>query len=116
MITVAQLKLDGVPACREDERTIFPPDDGSSLDLEAVAAAKAVCSTCRFEDQCRSFALTNDVHGIWGGLTGNERRLHRRDRGIPEPAAISDLLDALVLTGRSATAFDDDTDEAMEVA
>ncbi|MFJ6263110.1 WhiB family transcriptional regulator [Rhodococcus erythropolis] len=41
-------------------------------------AAKSICAECLVLDHCRRYALdTAQSHGIWGGLTGSERRLLR---------------------------------------
>ena len=37
-------------------------------------AAKQLCATCPFLTQCRTYALSEDVHGVWGGMTERERR------------------------------------------
>ena len=35
--------------------------------------AVAICSECKFRDDCRDFALSNNILiGVWGGLTGPE--------------------------------------------
>ena len=50
-----------------------------SEDLEVVASAKAVCSSCPGREDCLQFALaTNQTEGIWGGQTPTERRRIRR--------------------------------------
>lgn len=44
--------------------------------------AAAVCATCRVRNDCLDWAIaTNQTHGIWGGLTAEERdrlRLQRK--------------------------------------
>mgnify|MGYP000853933905 CR=1 FL=1 len=41
----------------------------------AEAEAKAICSTCPIRTRCLQEALErDDQHGIWGGLTPNERK------------------------------------------
>jgi hypothetical protein len=39
-----------------------------------VAAAKTVCARCIVRDECLTYALENNLVGIWGGLTLAERR------------------------------------------
>ena len=40
-----------------------------------MAEAKAVRARCLVRRQCLAFALrTRQVHGVWGGLTEEERR------------------------------------------
>ena len=43
-----------------------------------TARAKAICSKCDVRSECLSYAVENELHGIWGGTTGNERRKMRR--------------------------------------
>lgn len=68
-------KIDG--ACRWVEPELFYPV--SDVDAEP---AKRVCSSCTVRQQCLEFALdSREFEGVWGGLTGTERRaLHRRRR------------------------------------
>lgn len=48
-------------------------------DVAGIAKAKAVCATCPVTDQCLSWSIvTNQIEGIWGGLTQKERRRVRR--------------------------------------
>lgn len=42
------------------------------------AAAKAVCATCPVLAECQTWALAfHEPHGIWGGLTPEERDAQR---------------------------------------
>lgn len=44
-----------------------------------VEAAKEVCAACPVMDECLAYALsTNQTEGVWGGMTGSERRRLRR--------------------------------------
>lgn len=40
--------------------------------------AKVVCAGCSVRQECLDYALDNEQIGVWGGLTGNERRRLRR--------------------------------------
>lgn len=40
--------------------------------------AKEICASCAVREDCLNYALENEQIGIWGGLTGNERRRMRR--------------------------------------
>ena len=65
-------------ACRGPHHAIFfPPSvlekrtDKRNRELRA----KEICSGCAVLQECRAYALTiREQHGIWGGLTENERR------------------------------------------
>lgn len=63
--------------------------------------AKALCVRCPFLGACRDYALVEDVHGVWGGLTAEERHQIRIDAGLPEPRPVGEELDQLVLTWRN---------------
>jgi hypothetical protein len=47
---------------------------------ETAGPAQQVCARCRVRQQCLEFAVSNRiVYGIWGGLTGPERRALQSD-------------------------------------
>lgn len=50
--------------------------------LGAIQSAKEVCNTkCPVRDQCREYALEENIdHGVWGGLSTNQRTKIRRRR------------------------------------
>ena len=66
-------------ACRDlDTNLFFPPGDGPGS-TERIEQAKAVCAGCSVRTECLSFALsTRQDSGVWGGMTEDERRRHRR--------------------------------------
>jgi WhiB family transcriptional regulator, redox-sensing transcriptional regulator len=65
-------------ACRTADPATFFPEPG---DVQAEAAAKAVCSGCPVRVPCAEFAdATQAEAGIWGGLTVDERARERRRR------------------------------------
>lgn len=50
-------------------------EDFFSDDPDAVAYAKAVCAGCPVSADCLRHAVTHgERHGVWGGLTADERR------------------------------------------
>lgn len=64
-------------ACAGSDSDIFFPigEEDDSL----AAPAKAVCAVCPVRDACLQYALaTNQTEGVWGGMTGPERRRLRR--------------------------------------
>lgn len=69
-------------ACREMDPDIFFPSSGGAIGHEETERAKAACSRCGVSTHCRDWAIeTNQVEGIWGGLSLTERRRHaRRER------------------------------------
>jgi WhiB family redox-sensing transcriptional regulator len=56
-----------------------------------VARAKAICTTCPVQLECRRWALEHDErHGVWGGLDEDERPTRRRPTrqpATPKPPA-----------------------------
>jgi len=61
-------------ACQSADPDLFFPVSSAGQSLEQAAEAKAVCAGCLVRRECLAFALrTRQVHGIWGGLTGEER-------------------------------------------
>lgn len=71
-------------ACRDqDPDTFFSPDAERGPRRRArEAAAKALCAVCPVIEQCRHHALTvREPHGVWGGLTINEREQLLRHAG-----------------------------------
>lgn len=62
---------------------LFFPERG-----EATEEAKAVCAGCTVRDQCLAYALdTRQEHGVWGGLSGQERLALRRERHLARQPA-----------------------------
>jgi WhiB family transcriptional regulator, redox-sensing transcriptional regulator len=74
----APLIADGMwwqlAACRSADPDLFFPISSTGRSLEETAEARAICARCPVRPQCLAFALrTRQVHGIWGGLTEQER-------------------------------------------
>ncbi len=66
---------DDAACAGSDNDAFFPIGE----DEEAAAAAKAVCAVCPVREACLQYALfTNQTEGVWGGMTGPERRRLRR--------------------------------------
>ncbi len=94
-------RFDGTQACATEPTlaAVFTAPAASEYDTRAAA----VCTRCRFLEHCRSYALTHDVHGIWGGLTDEDRKVSRVRAHLPEPRSITDELDDLVRSWRYGT-------------
>jgi WhiB family redox-sensing transcriptional regulator len=57
-------------ACKEHAEVSWFPARG-----ETGEAAKAICASCLVAEECRAWAAGQDrLVGIWGGLSGHERR------------------------------------------
>jgi len=62
-------------ACRGADTALWFP--GSS-DHETAEQANPICADCPVIDSCRVEAIANAAEvGIWGGLTGSQRRRER---------------------------------------
>jgi WhiB family transcriptional regulator, redox-sensing transcriptional regulator len=62
-------------ACLPADPDLFFPVSAAGRSLEQVTRAKTICARCRVRGECLAFALaTGQVHGVWGGLTEQERR------------------------------------------
>lgn len=65
-------------ACQSADPELFFPVSGSGPSVDQVTAAKAICELCAVSSECLSFAQrTGTLHGIWGGLTEQERTRRR---------------------------------------
>lgn len=63
-------------ACRSAEADLFFPISAKGQSQVDAARAKAVCERCPVCSECLDYALsTRQSHGIWGGMTEDERRL-----------------------------------------
>ena len=72
-------------ACRGLVPSIFYPDTGKS----SVAALR-VCQICVVRSACLEHALeTRETHGVWGGMTPNQRRTEYRRRNLTERKPIN---------------------------
>jgi WhiB family transcriptional regulator, redox-sensing transcriptional regulator len=61
-------------ACRFIDSELFFPVSKSGQSLNQVTEAKKVCAACAVLPECLAFAMrTRQVHGIWGGMTEEER-------------------------------------------
>ena len=61
-------------ACQVVDPELFFPISAAGKSLEQIAEAKKVCARCLVQPECLTFAQrTGQAHGIWGGLTEEER-------------------------------------------
>lgn len=66
-------------ACLGHDPDLFFPAGETGPAAEQIRAAKRVCASCEVQDECLTYAVeTNQVAGVWGGLTEDERRPVRR--------------------------------------
>lgn len=57
---------------------------GATSEAARIREAKAVCATCPVKTACLA-AATDDDHGIWGGMTRDERRAKPKTAPKPKP-------------------------------
>lgn len=71
-------------ACREHPEVDFFPQRG---DIRSVRRAKEVCARCLVREECLAWGLRWDQSGnplgIWGGLSGRQRR-QLRDTAVTQ--------------------------------
>ncbi|WP_298800429.1 WhiB family transcriptional regulator [uncultured Pseudonocardia sp.] len=69
--------------CRDEDAELFFPVGTTGAAALQLAEAKTVCRRCPATSACLAFALeTGQDHGVWGGLSEEERRaLRRRPHG-----------------------------------
>ena len=80
----ASLDWQQIAACQSTDPELFFPVSSTGKSLEQASEAKAVCACCLVRRQCLAYALrTRQAHGIWGGMTEEERarRISRRQAG-----------------------------------
>lgn len=83
-VVVAHKGLDWLDAgaCRDEDPDLFFPVASAGPGLVQVAAAKAVCARCAVRERCLRFALAaSQDHGVWGGMSEEERRAIRLAQG-----------------------------------
>lgn len=65
-------------ACRDYDTEMFFPGRG---DMVGIKRAVEICRTCEVREACLEYAIaSNEQYGIWGGLTGKQRRQLKRVR------------------------------------
>lgn len=72
------------PLCAQVGAELFFQDDRddkkagmSEIDYNA---AKRICNSCVHQTECAEWGIQHEVHGVWGGLTPQDREKIRRNR------------------------------------
>ena len=66
-------------ACLTENPELFFPIGTTGPAVTQVDEAKRVCGQCQVRNECLTWALEeNQDHGVWGGLSEDERRSLRR--------------------------------------
>lgn len=73
------------PNCAEVGVDIFfniDKDDprASQLNQHEYALAKKICDACDHKFECAEWGVENELHGMWGGLTPQDRNRIRKSK------------------------------------
>lgn len=72
--TARSASWQDLAGCRDADTELFYPEAG-----KRSGPAKAFCARCPVRRQCLAHALeVGERHGVWGGLSEDERRAVRR--------------------------------------
>ena len=75
-------------ACLAAEPDLFFPISSVGPAEAQIAQAKKICSGCGVRRECLEFALSHEqVYGIWGGTTPEDRQRERRRKRRAAAAA-----------------------------
>ena len=85
MSTAAWSKVDWEDAaCKfTDTDSFYPEGAGEALATNRVLIK--ICNNCPIKSECANYAIHNEQHGFWGGLSPSERAEIRKRKNIPEP-------------------------------
>ena len=74
----------GQAACLStDTESFYPEGAGEALATNRVLVK--ICNNCPIKSECANYAIHNEQHGFWGGLSPSERAEIRKRKNIPEP-------------------------------
>ncbi|MGV9758580.1 WhiB family transcriptional regulator [Streptomyces tricolor] len=66
-------------ACTREDPELFFPIGNTGPALLQIEEAKSVCRRCPVLERCGSWALEmGEAHGVWGGMSEDERRSMKR--------------------------------------
>jgi WhiB family transcriptional regulator, redox-sensing transcriptional regulator len=71
-------------ACLDEDPELFFPIGNTGPAILQIEEAKQVCRRCEVREQCLQWALeAGQDHGVWGGLSEDERRALKRRSSRP---------------------------------
>ena len=95
-------------ACLSADPDLFFPISTSGPAQRQIARAKMICAGCGVRQECLQFAMSHDqLYGIWGGTTPEDRQRDRRRKRRAAAAAAKRAVAVLsprVIHWRPATA------------
>lgn len=66
-------------ACLNEDPELFFPVGNTGPALMQIAEAKKICRVCPVREACLQWALeAGQDHGVWGGMSEDERRALKR--------------------------------------
>jgi WhiB family transcriptional regulator, redox-sensing transcriptional regulator len=66
-------------ACQSEDPELFFPIGTTGPALLQLMEAKRVCARCPVQSECLRWAIVTGMeHGVWGGMSEDERRALRR--------------------------------------
>lgn len=66
-------------ACLTEDPELFFPVGNTGPALQQIEDAKKICQRCEVREQCLAWALeAGQDHGVWGGMSEDERRAIKR--------------------------------------
>lgn len=75
-------------ACLSADPDLFFPISSTGPAERQIARAKKICAGCSVRRECLEFALSHDqIYGIWGGTTAEDRQRERRRKRRAAAAA-----------------------------
>jgi hypothetical protein len=66
-----------------DTESFYPEGAGEALATNRVLVK--ICNDCPIKSECANYAIHNEQHGFWGGLSPSDRAGIRKRKNIPEP-------------------------------
>jgi WhiB family redox-sensing transcriptional regulator len=70
-------------ACLDEDPELFFPIGNTGPAILQIEDAKQVCRRCDVREQCLAWALeAGQDHGVWGGLSEDERSRLLPDRAV----------------------------------
>jgi len=70
------------PGCAEVGGDIWFPDYFNGVITEELSIAINICKRCPHQTECAEWGISNEIHGVWGGMLPSERALIRSEKGI----------------------------------
>jgi WhiB family transcriptional regulator, redox-sensing transcriptional regulator len=85
------IRENGSTPCMESDPEIFY--SGTEEMPRAWQDAVKMCKTCPVRAECAAYAVeAEEIFGVWGGLTANQRKQIRRGRTSPQREMSRDLI------------------------